>query len=491
MYYLLKLFPEITIKSRPVRQQMTRCLVSNVRNTLASFGEAVRIKGGWDSLQVSVNASLPAERRDELESILTRIPGIHAVQVVEEVPFTSFEDAGKRLASMWQSAIAGHRFRVSAKRRGSHDFTSADLERYLGRILLDAAPDAQVDLNHPEINVRVDVIDQRLRLIHQGWPGLGGYPLGQQGQALCLLSGGFDSPVAAWKLIRRGIKTHFLFFDMGGPAHERAVREVAHHLWERYSRSHRVQFIRVPFEGVVGEMHRTIPDGLIGVVLKRMMVRAAGDIAKRARIPVLATGDAIAQVSSQSLTNLALIDEVSELPTLRPLIAEDKLDIIATARRIGTDRFAEGMPEVCGAISRRPNTQARRDKVLAAEQAFDFGVLDEAVACAVSTRSDRLLDDASVADNDNVPIVEGVAALTDRKAVSVIDIRPPDEREAAPLNLPQVEQLAIPFYELQSRAESLPHDREYLLYCDQGVMSRMQALHLADRGLTHFGVLRT
>jgi len=488
MHYLLKLFPEITIKSRPVRRQMTRCLVSNVRNALSPFGEAVRVKGGWDSLQVNTDGSLPAAQRDDLESTLTRIPGIHSVQVVEEVPFTTFEDAGGRLVALWQTAIAGRRFRVSARRRGNHDFTSADLERFLGRALLDAAPDARVDLNRPEVNVRLDVIDRRLRLIHQGWAGLGGYPLGQQGQALCLISGGFDSPVAAWKLIRRGIKTHFLFFDLGGPAHERAVREVAHHLWQRYSLSHRVRFISVPFEGVVGEMQRTIPDGLIGVVLKRMMLRAAGRIARRSRIPVLATGDAIAQVSSQSLTNLALIDEVSELPTLRPLIAEDKLDIIATARQIGTDRFAEGMPEVCGAVSRRPNTQAQRDKVLAAEEAFDFGVLDAAVEAATSTRSDQLME--NVRPEQDVRIVQGIEALAKQRAVSVIDIRPPEEREAAPLQLPQVEQLAIPFYELQAQAETLPRDRDYLLYCDQGIMSRMQALHLADRGLHHFGVYR-
>lgn len=488
MHYLLKLFPEITIKSRPVRRQMTRCLVSNVRNSLAAFGEAVRVQGGWDALRVLCDDALSAEQRQDLETALTRIPGIHQVQMVEEVPFVSFDDTAQRLVALWQAAITGRRFRVSVRRRGEHDFRSVDLERHLGRALLDAAPTASVDLNRPEVNVRVDVIDQRLRLVHGGWPGLGGYPLGQQGQALCLISGGFDSPVAAWKLIRRGIKTHFLFFDLGGPAHERAVREVAHHLWERYSRSHRVRFISVPFEEVVGEMQRTIPDGLIGVVLKRMMVRAAGRIARRARIPVLATGDAIAQVSSQSLTNLALIDEVSDLPTLRPLIAEDKLDIIATARQIGTDRFAEGMPEVCGAVSRRPNTQARRDKVLAAEEAFDFSVLDAAVEAATTSRSDRLMEE--VRPEHEVRIVQGVEALANERAVSVIDIRPPEEREAAPLELPQVEQLAIPFYELQAQAEALPRDREYLLYCDQGIMSRMQALHLADRGLTHFGVYR-
>ncbi|MCG6656170.1 tRNA 4-thiouridine(8) synthase ThiI [Halomonas campisalis] len=487
MYYLLKLFPEITIKSPSVRRQMTRCLVSNVRNALRPFGDGIRVQGGWDALRVSVAQDADPHWCRDVETALARIPGIHEIQVVEEVAFTSFDDTARRLVEVWQAALAGRCFRVSVKRRGQHDFSSEDLERYLGRALLDAEPTARVNLKHPDVDLRVEVDANRLRLVRQRWGGLGGYPLGVQGQALALISGGYDSPVAAWKMIRRGIKTHFLFFSLGGSAHEPAVREVAHQLWRDYSLSHRVKFISIPFEEVVAEMQRSIPDGLIGVVLKRMMMRAASRVANRARIPMLVTGDAVAQVSSQSLTNLALMDEASDLPILRPLIAEDKQDIIDTARRIGTARFAEVMPEVCGAISRRPNIKAPRAKVLEAEQDFDFTVLDQAVQQARMTRSDRLMED--LRPPAEVRIVQSPNTLTQEPGLSVIDIRAPDEREAAPLSLP-VEPLTIPFYELQSRADSLPDDRHYLLYCEQGVMSRLQALHLADRGLTHFGVYR-
>ena len=96
-----------------------------------------------------------------------------------------------------------------------------------------------------------------------------------QGQALALISGGYDSPVAAWRMMRRGVKTHFVFFNLGGASHERGVREVTHHLWQRYSRSHCVKFISVPFEGVVGELMRRVDHSYRGVVLKRMMLRAA------------------------------------------------------------------------------------------------------------------------------------------------------------------------------------------------------------------------
>lgn len=494
MYYLLKLFPEITIKSRSVRRQMVRCLVVNIRNTLRPLGEGIRIQGSWDELKVKVPQTATAEWYQQLEAMLCRITGIHEVQRVEELPFVSFADTAERLVPAWHSAINNRTFRVTVKRRGVHEFTSAELERYLGHALLKAAPSAKVQLKAPDVDVRVDVVDNRLRLVQQRWPGLGGYPMGLQGQALALISGGYDSPVAAWKMMRRGIKTHFLFFELGGAGHEAAVREVVDHLWHTYSSSHRVKFISVPFEGVVAEMQRTVPDGLIGVVLKRMMVRAASRIARRSRIPMLVTGDAIAQVSSQSLTNLVLMDEASEAPILRPLITDDKQSIIDTARQIGTARFAETMPEVCGTFSQRPNIQARQDKIHAAEADFDFSILDAAIELAVHTRSDRLMDapESSSAATQNPPELEIVTDLTttNSRAVSVIDIRAPAERDAAPLALDTVECLEIPFFELQSRADELPDNRRYLLYCDQGVISRMQALHLHDRGLTHFGVYR-
>lgn len=483
MYYLLKLFPEITIKSRSVRRHMTRCLTANVRNTLKPLDARIGVREAWDLLRVTLPEPAAPGLAEEVEARLARLPGIQEVQEVREVGFATLEEIAESVVPRWRERIAGRRFRVSAKRRGSHAFTSADMERHLGAALLAAAPDARVDLNRPEVDVTVEVAEGRLRLIDRRLPGLGGYPLGLQGQAMALISGGYDSPVAAWRMIRRGIKTHFLFFNLGGPEHERGVREVTHHLWQRYSLSHRVNFISVPFEPVVGEILRQVPDGMMGVVLKRMMVRAASRIARRHRVPALVTGDAIAQVSSQTLTNLALIDDASELPLLRPLLTEDKQAIIAQAREIDTARFAERMPEYCGVISRRPNTRARRDQIAEAEAGFDFTVLDAAIEAAEVTRSDRLAD-PEPAPRPDAALAEAGAG----DAVSVIDIRAPAEREAAPLRLAAGRCLEIPFYELQQRAPELPDDRRYFLYCDQGVMSRMQALHLHDRGLTHFGV---
>lgn len=488
MRYRIKLFPEITIKSRSVRKQMVRYLRSNIRHTLLRIDPKVRVTDCWDALEVEPSDKLNATRLSELETSLTRIPGIHEVLAVEAHPFVSFEETAARLVSQWQTALAGKRFRVRVKRRGQHDFSSGDLERYLGGVLLNAADGATVDLTTPQLDIHLELRDARLLLVSRRLPGLGGYPLGTQGQAMALISGGYDSPVAAWQLMRRGLKMHFLFFNLGGPAHEQAVREVTHYLWQRFSLSHKVNFISVPFDGVIDELQRQVPPGLAGVILKRMMLRAANRVATRARVPALVTGEALAQVSSQTLANLALIDAVSERPILRPLIASDKQSIINLARHIGTASYAEHLPEYCGAVSRRPHIHPKPQLIEAAEAEFDFAILDAAVAASTATRVDRLLDEAPRLAE--VTVIDSPQALTAAGEVTVIDIRHPDEREAAPLVLPNVTALEIPFFELTDKAGTLPSDRQYLLYCDQGIMSKMQAVHLAAKGLSHFGVYR-
>ena len=127
---------------------------------------------------------------------------------------------------------------------------------------------------------------------------------------------------------------------------------MAHYLWNRFGSSHRVRFVAINFEPVVGEILEKVDDGQMGVVLKRMMVRAASKVAERYGVQALVTGEALGQVSSQTLTNLRLIDNVSDTLILRPLISHDKEHIIDLARKIGTEDFARTMPEYCGVISK-------------------------------------------------------------------------------------------------------------------------------------------
>ncbi|MEF1231092.1 tRNA 4-thiouridine(8) synthase ThiI, partial [Vibrio fortis] len=168
-------------------------------------------------------------------------------------------------------------------------------------------------------------------------------------------------------------------FNLGGPAHEIGVKQVAHYLWNKFGSSAKVKFISIDFEPVVAEILENVEDGQMGVVLKRMFMRAGGMVAEKFKIEALVTGEALGQVSSQTLTNLRHIDNVTDTLILRPLINWDKEDIIDLARNIGTEDFAKVMPEYCGAISKKPSVKAKKGKLEAEEAKFNFEVLEQVI----------------------------------------------------------------------------------------------------------------
>jgi thiamine biosynthesis protein ThiI len=235
---------------------------------------------------------------------------------------------------------------------------------------------------------------------------------------------------------------------------------------------------------VVGEILEKVDDGQMGVVLKRMMVRAASQVAERYGVQALVTGEALGQVSSQTLTNLRLIDNASDTLILRPLISHDKEHIIKLAREIGTEDFAKTMPEYCGVISKSPTVKAVKAKIEEEESHFDFSILDRVVSEA------KNVDIRSIAEQtqEQVTEVETVAAFGADEVI--LDIRSNDEQEEKPLQLEQVEVKALPFYKLSTQFGNLDQSKTYLLYCERGVMSRLQALYLLEQGFNNVKVYR-
>jgi len=259
---------------------------------------------------------------------------------------------------------------------------------------------------------------------------------------------------------------------------------VAYYLWNKFGASHRVRFVSVPFEPVVGEILEKVEDSHMGVILKRMMMRAASAVAADLGIEALVTGESVGQVSSQTLTNLSVIDSVTDTLILRPLIVSDKQDIIDTARQIGTLEFAETMPEYCGVISKKPTVKARMERVLEEEAKFDFGVLEQVVKDAVYLDI-RQIGEETQAEVQEVETVQALSA-----ADVILDIRSPDDQEERPFSLEGHEVLHLPFYKLATQFGDLDQSRTYLLYCDKGVMSKLQALYLKEQGFLNVKVYR-
>lgn len=481
MKFIIKLFPEITIKSQSVRLRFIKILTGNIRNTLRTVDDEIAVVRHWDHIEV--RAKKEALRTVVIDE-LTRIPGIHHVLEVEDQPYTDMHDIFEQALALNRERLEGKSFCVRVKRRGKHSFSSIDVERYVGGGLNQHIETARVQLKNPDVTVNLEIEDDRLLLITGRYEGLGGFPIGTQEDVLSLISGGFDSGVSSYMLMRRGCRVHYCFFNLGGAAHEIGVRQVAHYLWQRFGRSHRVRFVAINFEPVVGEILEKVDDGQMGVVLKRMMVRAASMVAERYGVQALVTGEALGQVSSQTLTNLRLIDNASDTLILRPLISHDKEHIIDLARHIGTEDFAKTMPEYCGVISKSPTVKAVKAKIEAEEQNFDFEILNRMVQEASNVDIREIAEKAQ----EEVVEVETVVSFTAEDVV--LDIRSVDEQEASPLALEGVEVKSLPFYKLSTQFGDLDQNKTWLLYCDRGVMSRLQALYLHEQGFKNVKVYR-
>lgn len=485
MKFVIKLFPEITIKSDSVRKNMTKILGQNLRTLFRREEISADIQNRWDSLVVVINSD-DARVRSQAIQILAHTPGIASALEIEEYNFSTLDEAYQHVRDNYRDLVAGKSFCVRIKRSGHHDFNSHQAEIYMGGGILKETEALKVDLHNPQVIVQAELRNDKVQVVKHNIKGIGGYPLGSQGEVLSLISGGFDSTVASYLMTRRGLKTHFLFFNLGGSAHEIGVKQVSNYIWSKYSASHRVKFVSVPFEGVVNEILTKVETSQMGVVLKRMMLRAASLVADNNHIPAIVTGEAVAQVASQTITNLAVIDRVADRMVLRPLAAMDKQDIINIARRIGTESFAASMPEYCGVISVNPTVVGDIAKVEAAEANFDMQVLEDAIANTKYERIDDVLDGTESG-------LEGVELINIPAANDIIiDIRHPDEVQAAPLVIPSNQVVALPFYELEQGVKALQKantEARFLLYCHKGTMSKIHAHHLNQQNNARFAVL--
>ena len=484
MLFLVKLFPEITIKSRPVRKRFIRQLRKNLKNVLQELDAGLVVRGEWDCLEVHPATEDPQVQLQIAER-LACIPGVSQFLEVDKFPLPDMDGMLDLAMQYYRKRLDGKSFAVRCKRTGKHAFKSVDVERFVGAGLNQNTGAARVKLVDPDVTVAMEIRDNSFYMVKEQYAGLGGYPLGCQDAVLSLISGGFDSAVSSYLCIKRGLQTHYCFFNLGGRAHELAVKELALFLWMKYHSSHRVKFVTVPFEGVVSEILNNVENSQMGVILKRMMLRAADRVAEHMGIKALVTGESVAQVSSQTLANLSVIDRVSENLVLRPLSTSNKQEIIDLAREIGSEDFSKNIPEYCAVISKNPTTKARPERMAKEEAKFDFAVLEAAVASANYQLITEVMND-SATNTSEVRLVSSASAGS-----QIIDIRHPDEIEIKPMPATpgSDDALIIPFYSLQHEFPKLDSSRQYLLYCDKGMMSRLHAAHLMDEGYANVAVL--
>jgi len=365
-------YGELALKGRN-RPWFINTLVRTIRAALTGL-DVVDVRALVGRIVVRLG---PRSEWDQVRERLARIPGIgnfsHATHV--EADLSAMTEAIVR-ATEGRTAES---FRITARRADKRfPVASPDIEREIGRRVQEATG-WPVDLSRPDLTIRVEVLSTDAFFFFEKHQGAGGLPVGTSGKVMCLLSGGIDSPVAAWRLIRRGCRAYFVHFHsypiLSSTSQEKA-RTLVEILTQHQLRS---RLFLVPFGGIQQRVVVTVPPPLRVVTYRRLMVRIAEQLARKVDAHALVTGDSVGQVASQTIDNLTVIEGAATIPILRPLVGFDKEEITAEAQRIGTYEVSIIPDEDCCTLftPRYPTTRATRAEAEAAESELDVGGLVE------------------------------------------------------------------------------------------------------------------
>mgnify|MGYP002623914309 CR=1 FL=1 len=357
-------------------------LYHNVVVALRQFG--VKCRYDHDHIYVQL------EGVDDYDPIIDRLREISGIQRISEVISCSIDVDDIKSAAVGLLENEGiHTFKVESRRINKrYPLSSYELNCALGDHLIDTLG-LKVDVHEPERVVHLILREEKCYLYCRDILGLGGYPLGMIGKVMHLLSGGIDSPVAAYSLMRRGIKIECIHFA-SPPYTSTAVIDKLKDIIAKLSiYQSEITLHVIPFTKIQEAIYDNIDESYCITIMRRMMVRLAERLAKKKRCLAISTGESIGQVASQTLESIQVIEEAIHYPVLRPLAVHDKLSIIAEAQRLGTFDISIRPYEDCCTIfkPRSPKTKPHLDEVIRFEGKFDFEpMLEEALANAVVLR---------------------------------------------------------------------------------------------------------
>jgi thiamine biosynthesis protein ThiI len=371
-------YQEIALKGRN-RPWFVSHLVRHIREATRDLDVAsVRALMGRIAIEIGSEASAP-----EVSDRLRRVFGIANFSVARRAPLDLDQMAAAILRDL--DGVDTATFRVSARRADKRfPLTSPQIEREVGG-RIKVARDWRVDLAHPELTVALEILPGQAFYSFGKQRGPGGLPTGTGGRVACLLSGGIDSPVAAFRLMKRGcsvLLVHFHSYPFLSRASQEKVRQIASVLTRYQLRS---KLALVGFGEIQRRVVLTVPPPLRVVIYRRLMMRIAQQLARKWHAKALVTGEVIGQVASQTIENLSVIGRVTELPVLRPLIGMDKEEIVAEARRLGTYEISIIPDQDCCQLFTPPHpaTRARPVDVDAAESGFPIEEMVESAVAAV------------------------------------------------------------------------------------------------------------
>ena len=458
--YVVKYSGEISTKRTRTKWGMINRLYSNILNALKFHNIKLnKGKAYWDFIYLDVDK--------EITEILRHIPGI---QYFSEVVLLNSADKEEIITTgfdVFKEGVQGKKFAVRCRNKLSKDrrFRSKDIEIELGAKLFDYSDG--VRLNDPDVTCHVEIRDAGTFFYWQKVKGLGGFPVGNTGTGIILYSGGIDSPVAAYYAMRMGIKPVFVFFDLGGDEQKQKTVEIFRYQYAKYVPGLNVDFIEIPFLDMI-QYIRGFAHKYQNLLLKYFFYKVAERLADRYKAQAVITGEALGQVSTQTIENIILLDSYISYSVFRPVLFMPKLDIIAVAEETGTMEMSYKGKEYCAIATKNVATGGRKD-------IFDKIIKEIDLEPVL----DSILEKMKIMDYDTV--VSG--QLEEKENI-------PAEKEVVIVNLSKNKryyvdnEMVMDLDTALKQYESWDKTKHYKIMCDAGVQSKILAEHMQEAGFT-------
>ena len=460
---------EITLKSRKVRKRFEDRLISNIKDIFHRVGiSTYKIKKFRGRFVIETDST------EEGLRILRNVFGLNQIETALMFRFKDFDEILQKGEEIFKDRVRGKKFAVRVRRTGSHSFKSIDVERALGGRLFPYS--AGVDLTRPEVRIEVEIVDDIVFYILEKISGAGGLPVGIEGKILLLFSGGFDSTVSYYLLLKRGLEVDLVSFLFAGEPQLRSIFRIAKFLSDRYAAGYDPALYTIDFASVTTDIRKNVKESYRNIVLKRQMIRAAEILAREKDILAIATGDSIGQVASQTFDNLIVSSHATKLPIIRPVVTFDKQEIIDIARKIGVYDLVSSMKEYCQITPRHPVTRASVEAVQKQEVGVNLQILQDLVSKRRTFYPTKI---------DDIEILDTQMELHEIPEDAIIfDIRDRIDFEKHHLN----GAINIDEFELLSKIDELDRSRIYVVACYRGARSLNVVNEMRKYGLKAYSL---
>ena len=456
-------YSEIGLKGPRKRSEMEIRLVKNITAALSDPPE-MRI---WRE-RGRIFMEVPDTLKQNVSAALQTVFGIKSFSECIVVSFDNADDLVKTARDHFAAFTKSRIFAVRATRTGHHDFTSIDIERRLGEALLPGS--LGVDLENPDFTARLDIREKKAYLYDSILKGAGGFPLGTQGKMVSLVSGGIDSPVAAWMMMKRGCIQDIVFCSLAPPIDTFEFLNSVQPLVNNWSHGADIKIHIFDGSPLIDAMAHDHGFAHPNVGFKKFLYELAGIVNTRIGGYGIVTGESVGQVSSQTAENLSALSMSVRIPIHRPLIGFDKEEIVELSRKIGT--FPEtSLGEFCSIFSGNPSISITPDDL--EQDEVSENLMHEIIQSEVTVKKADFadfLESIRKGLSRNDPSVEGAL---------FVDLRSDEKyRSWHPEG-----SIHVPLAEVSSLPDKYGKNRTYLFYCSKGLMSAYAASRLRSMGI--------